>query len=100
MRTGYLSSAVFLILLCMLPASEGFAEDPGIPDTVRLGECHYNLGGLPVEGSLVLSLLVYNDEYLYGMDIPLEWSGPMVCDSARFVGERPGHFSAFGGIDL
>jgi hypothetical protein len=100
MRTGYLSWAVFFILLCMFPASRSFAEDPGIPDTVRLGECHYNLGGLPVEGGLVLSLLLYNDEYLYGMDIPLEWSGPMVCDSARFVGERPEHFSAFGGTDL
>ncbi len=100
MKARYLSWAVYFILLCMFPASGSFAEDPGIPDTVRLGECHYDLGGSPLEGSLVLSVLVYNDEYLAGVYIPLRWSGPMVCDSARFVGERPEHFSAFVGIDL
>ena len=99
-RTRCLICAVFFFLLCMFPASESFAEDPGVPDTVRLGDCHYNLGGSPLEGSLVLSVLVYNDEYLDAVYIPLRWSGPMVCDSARFVGERPQHFSAFEGIDL
>ncbi len=100
MKTRCLIWAVFFFLLCIFPASGSFAEDPGIPDTVRLGECHYNLGGSPLEGSLVLSVLVYNDEYLAAVYIPLRWSGPMVCDSARFVGERPEHFSAYGDIDL
>lgn len=89
MKANYLFWGIVSILILMMVSlpSQAFARDPGIPDTVRLGECPYYLTGPPYEGTLVIPLLVSHDEYLLGLYILLKWSGPMVCDSAKFVGE-------------
>ncbi len=98
MRTGYLSWAVFFFLLCMFPASEGFAEDPGIPDTVRLGDLIAEVEGPPYQGTAVLPVIVFNDEFLHTMVMPLGWAGPLELDSGSFAGEREPYIDDFGGF--
>ena len=92
MKANYLFWVILSILIMVSLPSQAFARDPGIPDTVRIGQCSYYLSGPPYEGTIVLPLLVSHDEYLVHLDIPLKWSGPMACDSAKFVGERLQYF--------
>lgn len=42
----------------------------------------------PCQRIAVLPIIVFNDEWLADLKIPLEWTGPMVFDSGRFAGER------------
>lgn len=49
MKIRYLSWAVCLILLCIIPAGKSFAEyDPGARDTVRLGNLFAGVTGPPM----------------------------------------------------
>ncbi len=99
MKTRYLIWGVSCILLCVFPASEGFSQDPGVPDTVRLANLVSDVSGPPYQGTAVLPIRVFNDEYLATLYIPLKWMGPLLGDSARFAGERE-PYTHFGGINM
>lgn len=60
---------------------------------MRFGEWEVSLSGSPpYQGTAVLPVIVFNDEAVWGLDIPLTWEGPLYCDSGRFVGERTQYF--------
>jgi hypothetical protein len=89
--------SIILALVCLslhgLLPTEGVAKyDPGAPDTVRFGEWNVSITGPPYGGKAVVSVIVFNDEALGRIDIPLTWSGPLACDSGSFVGERTDYF--------
>ncbi len=90
MKTRNLVLSACFILLFFLPQSECLSQyyDPGIRDTIRLGDLTTDLTGPPFQGTAVLPVIVFNDEYLALVDIPLKWTGPLVGDSAKFTGER------------
>ena len=93
MKTRYLIWGISCILLCVFPASESFSQyDPGEPDTVRFGEWIIDVTGPPYQGTAFVPVIVFNDECVGGIDIPLGWTGPISCDSGKFVGERPQYF--------
>ncbi len=95
MSTRFFPAIVSIICFCIIPAIEGFCYDPFEPDTVRFGEWEVNLSGSPpYQGTAVLPVVVFNDEALLGLKIPLTWEGPLYCDSGRFVGERTQYFGA------
>ncbi len=90
MKTRYLFLSACFILLFFLHQSVCLSQyyDPGIRDTVRLGNLTTDLSGPPFQGTAILPVIVFNDEYLATLDIPLKWTGPLVGDSAKFTGER------------
>ena len=90
MKTRYLILSAYFILLFFLPQNECLSQyyDPGIRDTIRLGNLATDLNGPPFQGKAVLPVIVFNDEYLATVSIPLKWTGLIVGDSAKFVGER------------
>lgn len=93
MKTRNIIFSACFILLLFLPQSECFSQfDPGIPDTVSFGEPIINLTGPPYQGTMTLPISVFNDEAVAQIDIPLRWTGPLSCDSGKFVGERPQYF--------
>jgi len=97
MKILYVSWAVFFILLCILPTSQSFSQyDPGEPDTVRFGEVIVEVSGPPYQGTAFVPLVVFNDEAVSGMNIPLIWTGPLSCDSGKFVGERVEYLTVKG----
>jgi hypothetical protein len=82
---------IFLILLALLSftqsAGVALADDPGIPDTCRVGCLDVTLPGQQV----MVEVSVYNDEALGGVVVPLVFGDPsldVVCDSVSFVGTR------------
>jgi hypothetical protein len=89
MNKGLLLLAFFLAVACI--SSWGnvcLGYDPGTPDTVRFGELVFHVTGPPYHGTAILPVLVFNDEALRDIEIPLMWDAPLVCDSGRFLGER------------
>jgi hypothetical protein len=83
---------VSVFIMISLP-SQAFAQDPGIPDTVRLENLITDVSGPPYQGTAVLPIRVFNDEYLSLLCIPLKWTGPLLGDSGRFAGEREPYIS-------
>jgi hypothetical protein len=53
----------------------------------------------PYESVAVLPVIVFNDEYLAVVDIPLKWTGALNGDSGRFTGERE-HYITNGFITM
>jgi hypothetical protein len=90
MKTRYLILSACFFLLFFLPRSECFSQyyDPGVRDTIRLGNLTTDLNGPPFQGKAVLPVIVFNDESLATGSIPLKWAGPILGDSGKFVGER------------
>ena len=88
MKTRYLQLSVFLFVLCILLTSKSFCEDPGIPDTVRFGDLSTYVTGPPYQGKAILPIVVFNDEPVTIVDIPLRWTGSLWGDSGKFVDER------------
>jgi hypothetical protein len=92
---------ISFVLMCIFPTGVGFSQyyyDPGIPDTVRLGDLITDVEGPPYEGSAVLPVIVFNDEYLAAMIIPLGWTAPLELDSGIFAGDREPYINDFGGF--
>jgi hypothetical protein len=56
-----------------------------------------DVDGPPYQGTAILPIRVVHDEYLWKVDIPLKWTGSLVCDSGRFAGEREPYIT-FGEI--
>ena len=74
-----------LILFLML-ASQLLAQDPGTPDTVRVGAVSVN----PYD-KFAVPVFLYNDEVIQGITIPLvvrSYSGRAAFDSVSFAGGR------------
>jgi hypothetical protein len=89
MKKSHFLLALARGLVCILPLGNVcVGYDPGAPDTVRFGELILHVTGPPYQGTAILPVLVFNDEALRDIEIPLIWDGPLVCDSGRFVGER------------
>ncbi len=88
----YISLIVALIIV-IFSSGWAYAQDPGIPDTIRFGEWGIYLPCPPCTGYAVVPLIVYNDEYLLGMYIILHHTGPVSWDTAVFVGERAAHMN-------
>ena len=61
------------------------ADDPGIPDTVRIVGSNIPAGTT----HFAVPVTLYNDEQIGGFNLPLKWDSPdIVCDSVSFVGSR------------
>ena len=82
---------IFLVLLVLLLLPPGksvvLADDPGNPDTCRVGSVDI----IPPGQQVVIPVTVYNDEELGGLAIPLVFghaSYDIVCDSISFDGTR------------
>ena len=61
------------------------ADDPGIPDTVRVESSSIPFGTT----QFTVPITLYNDENLGGFNLPITWDSPdIVCDSITFVGGR------------
>ncbi len=76
-----------LLLVLLLCPNFVLADDPGNPDTCRVG-CP---GVTLPEQQVVVEVTVYNDEDLGGLAVPLVFGYPsldVVCDSVSFVGTR------------
>lgn len=84
----------FLLVLIFLFVSLNlcYAQDPGIPDTVRFEQWGTYVPCPPCSGEAVVPLVIFNDEPLWWIQLVLGWSGPVSCDSAWFVGERMSFF--------
>jgi hypothetical protein len=73
------------VLLFLATYNFAFAQDPGNPDTVRVGTATATAFGQQV----VINVTAYHDDTLQGMLIPLKWSGQcLIPDSVSFVGTR------------
>lgn len=89
MKTRYLIWGVCVILFCVFRVGETFShDDPGEPDTVRFGDWSVYVTGPPYQGKAIVPVVVFNDEPVVIVDIPLRWTGPLWGDSGKFVGER------------
>ncbi len=90
MKTRYLILYACFILLFLLPRSKCFSQygDSGIPDTIRFGEPIINLTGPPYQGTVIVPVIVFNDEPVGRVEMPLIWTGPLWGDSGKFVDER------------
>lgn len=89
----------WVVCLASFTLTEGHCQDPLEPDTVRLGNLAVDLVGPPYHGSAVLPVIVFNDEYLRELMIPLEWWGPLSGDSGAFTGVREA-YTELGGITV
>jgi hypothetical protein len=101
MKTICLRGVAPFVLLCILPLSGAFSGyDPGVPDTVRLGNLATDLQGPPYQGTAILPVIVFNDEYLTLALIPVGWTGSLELDSGVFAGERAPYIQDWGGVDF
>jgi hypothetical protein len=80
---------VIISVLSLIFSGLGYAQDPGIPDTIRFDPWGTYIPCPPCTGHAIVPLVVYNDEYLLQMYIILQATGPVSWDSGEFVeGER------------
>lgn len=87
----------FLALILILSSLNlCYAQDPGIPDTVRFEPWGTYVFCPPCSGIAVVPLVIFNDEPLVRLEIPLHWTGPVICDTVKFVGGRLQGFGQMG----
>jgi len=81
-------SMVLLLSLVFISLSFNIssAQDPGEPDTVRFEQWGTCVPRPPCSGTAVVPIVVFNDEELATMRIPVIFGGPVVFDSGKFVG--------------
>ncbi len=76
---------LFGVLLFLATFNFAFAQDPGIPDTVRVSTATATAFGQQV----LINVTAYNDEPVTGILVPLRFSGQcLIPDSVSFVGTR------------
>lgn len=85
-KTLIMFSLFFIIVLCSFH-SPVFAQDPGIPDTVRFFPWGTYVPCPPCTGRAVVPMVVVNDESLRMISIPLKWTGPLSLDTVIFKGK-------------
>ncbi|EQB63020.1 MAG: hypothetical protein RBG1_1C00001G0599 [candidate division Zixibacteria bacterium RBG-1] len=79
------------IIIVLLLTGIGYAQDPGIPDTVNFGTCQSYIvaDGDSLYGKVKIPLRIFNDEALSGIQaISLKWGGPLLFDTSVFYGQR------------
>lgn len=96
---------ILLVILVLLLTGIGYAQDPGIPDTVNFGECQSYIvtDGDSLRGKVRVPLRIFNDENLASIqEICLRWAGPLVGDTYLFYGKRADsiEFSGFSFYDF
>lgn len=68
----------------------GQVNDPGTPDTLRVGSVTGVIGG----DKFAVPLHMYNDEFIAAVQIPLIFSSSAIaCDSVSFVGSKLAHIN-------
>jgi len=72
------------IIIVLLLTGIGYAQDPGIPDTVRFGEWGVYLPCPPCSGVATVPIYVFNDELLRIMQFYLECAGPVKFKDVEF----------------
>jgi len=76
-----------VILLVVAACASAFAQDPGVPDTVRLDT------GVFVSDKAVVRVFLINDQALSGIQIPVTYTGDLaILDSVNF-GPRTAGFA-------
>jgi len=84
MKYKFLTFLGVLICLSFSQVAVAYDDDPGIPDTLRIGYAEVHAGE-----KAVVPVYFYNDETLGAMQIPLRWlSSDITLDSVSFVGSR------------
>ncbi len=78
-RTLTILTALILVL-----AVSAFAQDPGVPDSLRIDSVKVDPGE-----QAVVDVTFFNDEELQSYQVPFKWSGDdITLDSISFVGSR------------
>lgn len=85
-RVKILLSSMAVLVLSISFFGFSYAEDPGIPDTVRFEPWGTYIPCPPCTGHAVIPVVVFNDELLAGFWIPLELTGPACYESTEFTG--------------
>ncbi len=83
---------VLLVILVLLLAEIGSAQDPGIRDTVRFGDWGVYLPCPPCSGIATVPIFAYHDESIAGMEIRLQWAGPIEVSKIVLTSEIDSHF--------
>ncbi|MGB8658289.1 MAG: hypothetical protein WCE90_10980 [Candidatus Zixiibacteriota bacterium] len=87
MREGIVLAILLVLVLLPPTASLALADDPGYPDTCRVGRLDVVAPGQHV----VVEVSAFNDEALGGLAVPLGFGyAPLevACDSVSFAGTR------------
>jgi hypothetical protein len=79
---------VIISVLGFIFSGFSYAQDLGVPDTVRFDPWGTYIPCPPCSGRAVVPLVIFNDEPLNYFDIPLQCTGPVACDSIEFIGNR------------
>src|SRR5574341_107621 len=89
---------ILTLIVVLLLAKIGTAQDPGIRDTVNFGECQSYIvaEGDSFTGKVRVPLRIFNDEDLSGLVICLKWSGPLSFDTLFFFGTKADSFDFLG----
>ena len=84
-RISFLFPSLISFLLFIPTLSYG-AGDPGAPDTVRFESWGTYIPCPPCTGHAVVPMVIFNDDSLTGIEIPLMISGPAAYDTTVFTG--------------
>ena len=101
-RISFLFLPLIFILLLIPTLSYG-AGDPGAPDTLRFGPWGTCIPCPPCTGYAVVPMVIFNDESLTGIEIPLMISGPAAYDTTVFTGRSLSFdflYSEYLGLDV
>ncbi len=72
------------VLMAIFSFGSSFAQDPGLPDTLRIDSVKVDQGS-----KAVVNINFFNDEELQVIQLPLHYSSPDISiDSVSFVGTR------------
>ena len=80
------------IIVVLLVAEIGVAQDPGIPDTVRFGKWGVYLPCPPCSGIATVPIFIFNDEFLTEMKFYFQCAGPVGFSKIEFSSEIDSHF--------
>ncbi len=87
------------IILVLLVAVIGYAQDPGERDTLRFGEWGVYLPCPPCSGIATIPIHIFHDESLVGIQISFGATGPIAFSSVNFTPEVENYFE-FHGINI
>ncbi len=85
-RAGFLVSLLVVLPLCVFFSGFAYAGDPGIPDTVRFEPWGTYIPCPPCTGHAVVPFVMFNDEPLIHLEIPLSLAGPITFEKVEFTG--------------
>src|SRR3970040_3083425 len=80
------------IIIVLLLVGMGYAQDPGIPDTFRLGNWGVYLPCPPCSGIATVPVYVFHDEYITEMTFYFKSSGPVKFLDIQYTAVIDSHF--------